>query len=81
MQPVQNSSVYRRACLTYDNHGSADYSIYLLLKNLYLLLKNFGDSWTGITSGIPASVGTVHVLRKDPANPNLLFAGTGLDYF
>ena len=31
--------------------------------------------------GIPPDAGTVHVIREDPANPNLLFAGTEFGLF
>jgi photosystem II stability/assembly factor-like uncharacterized protein len=56
--------------VTFDNHRSGDFAIYIYAS------KNHGDSWTKITNGIPPAAGTVHVIREDPANPNLLFAGT-----
>jgi hypothetical protein len=43
--------------------------------------KNYGDSYTKITNGIPPEAGTVHVIREDPANPDLLFAGTEFGMF
>jgi photosystem II stability/assembly factor-like uncharacterized protein len=58
------------AYITFDNHRSADYGIYIFMT------KNFGDSFSRIGAGIPADAGTVHVIREDPVNPNLLFAGT-----
>ena len=61
--------------VTFDNHRSGDFAIYIYAS------KNFGDSWTRITNGIPAGAGTVHVIREDPANPNLLFAGTEFGLF
>ena len=63
------------AYLTFDNHRSADYSIYIYMT------KNYGDSWTRITNGISQEAGTVHVIREDPANTNLLFAGTEFGLF
>src|SRR5882724_6736787 len=63
------------AYVTFDNHRSADFSIYVYMT------KNFGDSWTRITNGIPPDAGTVHVIREDPVNPNLLFAGTEFGLF
>ncbi len=58
------------AYITFDNHRSADYGVYIFMT------KNFGDSFARINSGIPPEAGTVHVVREDPVNPNLLFAGT-----
>jgi photosystem II stability/assembly factor-like uncharacterized protein len=61
--------------LTFDNHRSADYGIYIFRTT------NYGDSFQRITSGIPPEAGTVHVIREDPVNPNLLFAGTEFGLF
>jgi photosystem II stability/assembly factor-like uncharacterized protein len=61
--------------VTFDNHRSGDFAIYIYAS------KNHGDSWTKITNGIPLSAGSVHVIREDPANPNLLFAGTEFGLF
>ena len=61
--------------VTFDNHRSGDFAIYIYAS------KNHGDSWTKITNGIPVAAGTVHVIREDPANPNLLFAGTEFGLF
>jgi photosystem II stability/assembly factor-like uncharacterized protein len=58
------------AYVTFDNHRNADYGIYIYMT------KNFGDSFTRINSNIPPEAGTVHVVREDPVNVNLLFAGT-----
>jgi photosystem II stability/assembly factor-like uncharacterized protein len=63
------------AYVAFDNHRSADYGIYLYKT------VNFGDSFTKITSGIPPAAGTVHVVREDPVNPDLLFAGTEFGIF
>ena len=57
------------AYLTFDNHRAADYTVYIYKTT------NYGDSWTKITSGIPQDAGTVHVVREDPVNANLVFAG------
>jgi photosystem II stability/assembly factor-like uncharacterized protein len=57
------------AYITFDNHRSADFGIYIYMTT------NFGDSFTRITTGIPPEGGTIHVVREDPVNPNLLFAG------
>jgi photosystem II stability/assembly factor-like uncharacterized protein len=63
------------AYITFDNHRSADYGTYILMT------KNFGDSFTKITNGIPPEAGTVHVIREDPFNSSLLFAGTEFGIF
>ncbi|HEY1337474.1 MAG TPA: hypothetical protein VGF59_08185 [Bryobacteraceae bacterium] len=63
------------AYVTFDNHRSADYGIYIYET------KNYGDSFVKITNGIPPEAGTVHVVREDPVNANLLFAGTEFGAF
>ncbi|HUI53803.1 MAG TPA: hypothetical protein VLY04_02455 [Bryobacteraceae bacterium] len=63
------------AYVTFDNHRSADYAIYIYVT------RNYGDSFARITSGIPPEAGTVHVIREDPVNQNLLFAGTEFGIF
>jgi photosystem II stability/assembly factor-like uncharacterized protein len=63
------------AYVAFDNHRSADYGIYIFKTT------NFGDSFTRITGGIPPEAGSVHVVREDPVNPNLLFAGTEFGAF
>jgi photosystem II stability/assembly factor-like uncharacterized protein len=63
------------AYITFDNHRSADYGVYIYMT------KNFGDSFTRVSAGIPPEAGTVHVIREDPVNSNLLFAGTEFGAF
>jgi Sortilin, neurotensin receptor 3, len=63
------------AYITFDDHRSGDFAIYAYVT------RNYGDSFTKITNGIPPEAGTVHVLREDPVNPNLLFAGTEFGLF
>jgi len=63
------------AYVTFDNHRSADYSIYIFKTT------NYGDSFLKLSNGIPPEAGTVHVIREDPENPNLLFAGTEFGIF
>lgn len=63
------------AYVTFDNHRSADYAIYIYRTT------NYGDSFQRIGNGIPQEAGTVHVVREDPVNPNLLFAGTEFGMF
>ena len=61
--------------VSFDNHRSADYGIYIFRST------NYGDSFERITNGIPPEAGTVHVIREDPVNQNLLFAGTEFGLF
>jgi photosystem II stability/assembly factor-like uncharacterized protein len=63
------------AYVTFDNHRSADYAIYIFKTT------NYGDSFLKLSNGIPPEAGTVHVIREDPVNPNLLFAGTEFGIF
>jgi hypothetical protein len=63
------------AYVTFDDHRNADYSIYIFQT------KNYGDSFIKLNNGIPPDAGTVHVIREDPVNPNLLFAGTEFGIF
>ncbi len=63
------------AYAAFDNHRSDDFSIYLYMT------RDFGQTWTAIDKGIPEDAGSVHVVREDPANPNLLFAGTEFGLF
>jgi photosystem II stability/assembly factor-like uncharacterized protein len=63
------------AYVTFDNHRSADFAVYIYMT------RNYGDSWIRISNGIPPEAGTVHVIREDPVNPNLLFAGTEFGLF
>lgn len=63
------------AYVAFDNHRSGDYGIYIFTT------KNFGDSFSRISSNIPPEAGTVHVVREDPVNSNLLFAGTEFGAF
>jgi photosystem II stability/assembly factor-like uncharacterized protein len=63
------------AYITFDNHRAADYGIYIFRTT------NYGDSFTRLTNGIPPDAGTVHVIREDPVNMNLLFAGTEFGMF
>ena len=60
------------AYLTFDNHRSADYTVYIYMT------KNYGDSWSKITNGINQEAGTVHVIREDPANSNLTVRRHGI---
>ena len=63
------------AYVAFDNHRADDFAIYLYMTT------DFGQTWKRITDGIPEEAGTLHVVREDPRNPNLLFAGTEFGLF
>lgn len=44
-------------------------------KSFIFRTTNYGKSWVRITDGLPAP-DYAHVVRQDPVNPDLLFAGT-----
>ncbi|MEA2786579.1 MAG: hypothetical protein QOF71_2683 [Candidatus Eremiobacteraeota bacterium] len=52
-----------------DRHYVGDRAPYVYVTN------DFGKTWRAIVSGLPHS--EVHVVREDPRNPRLLYAGTG----
>jgi photosystem II stability/assembly factor-like uncharacterized protein len=57
------------AYVTYDAHTREDHKPYLYATN------NYGKTWSNITGDLPPG-GSSYVIREDPLNPNLLFAGT-----
>jgi photosystem II stability/assembly factor-like uncharacterized protein len=63
------------AYVAFDNHRSDDFAIYLYMTT------DFGQTWKRISDGIQEEAGTAHVVREDPRNPNLLFAGTEFGFF
>jgi photosystem II stability/assembly factor-like uncharacterized protein len=52
-----------------DRHYVGDRTPYVYVTN------DFGATWRAIASGLPPS--EVHVVREDPRDPRLLYAGTG----
>jgi photosystem II stability/assembly factor-like uncharacterized protein len=58
------------AYAAFDGHRADDYGTYLYATS------DYGETWTKISTGIPASTGTIHAFREHPRNHNLLFAGT-----
>jgi photosystem II stability/assembly factor-like uncharacterized protein len=52
-----------------DHHQNNDYTPF------FYKTTDFGKTWTRITTGLP-SKGWAHVIREDPKNANLLYAGT-----
>jgi photosystem II stability/assembly factor-like uncharacterized protein len=55
------------ALVAFDRHGAGDDRPYVYET------RDFGATWTNISGGLPSYV---HVVREDPRNPDLLFAGT-----
>jgi photosystem II stability/assembly factor-like uncharacterized protein len=52
-----------------DRHFVGDRAPYVYVT------ADFGKTWRAIVAGLPPS--EVHVVREDPANPRVLYAGTG----
>lgn len=57
------------AYVAYDNHTREDIKPYLYRTN------DYGKTWANITGDLPVN-GSTYVIREDPVNPRLLFAGT-----
>jgi photosystem II stability/assembly factor-like uncharacterized protein len=56
-----------RVYVTVDGHFNDDYHPYIFVS------EDYGRTWRGIVEGLPQT--SVHRLRENPANPNLLVAG------
>lgn len=57
----------------FDGHRTDDYGTYLFKST------DFGRTWTSLRGNLP--FGWVHVIREDPKNKNLLFAGLEFGIF
>jgi photosystem II stability/assembly factor-like uncharacterized protein len=57
------------AYVAVDRHYVGDRTPYVYVT------RDFGTTWRPIVDGLPAS--EVHVVREDPRNPDVLYAGTG----
>jgi photosystem II stability/assembly factor-like uncharacterized protein len=62
------------AYVAIDGHRSND------LKPYIFVTRDYGRTWTKITNGLP-EYGNLQVVREDPKNPNLLYAGTEFGLF
>jgi hypothetical protein len=62
------------AYVAIDGHRSND------LKPYVFVTRDYGRTWTNIAGGLPP-YGNVQVVREDPKNPNLLYAGTEFGLF
>ena len=62
--------------VAFDNHRNGDYTPYLFVTN------DFGRSFRSIVNNLPKGAPDyVHVVREDPANPNVLFVGTDVGVY
>ena len=59
---------------TLDNHRNNDFRPYVIQST------DYGAHWKSINGSLPAN-GSVQVIREDPVEPNLLFAGTEFGVF
>jgi photosystem II stability/assembly factor-like uncharacterized protein len=55
-----------------DHHQENDYTAY------FFKTTDYGRTWTRMNVGIPAKTGWAHVIREDPRNRDVLYAGTEL---
>jgi photosystem II stability/assembly factor-like uncharacterized protein len=62
------------AYLAIDRHEYDDFAPHLLVT------RDFGQTWTSISSGLP-SVGWINVVREHPLNSRVLFVGTETGLF
>jgi photosystem II stability/assembly factor-like uncharacterized protein len=62
------------AYVSFDGHRTDDHKPYIFKTT------DFGATWTSVANNLPA-VGNVNVVREDPKNRNLLYAGTEYGFF
>jgi photosystem II stability/assembly factor-like uncharacterized protein len=62
------------AYVSLDGHRSDD------LRPYVYVTRDYGRTWTSIASNLPAH-GNVNVVKQDPRNPSLLYAGTEFGFF
>jgi hypothetical protein len=62
------------AYVAIDGHRSDD------LKPYIFVTRDYGKTWAGVSSSLPVR-GNVQVVREDPKNRNLLYAGTEFGLF
>jgi len=60
--------------VTFDGHRSDHYQAWVFKTT------DYGENWTNITNNIPARE-VMYVIRADPKNPHLLFAGSEFSCF
>jgi photosystem II stability/assembly factor-like uncharacterized protein len=62
------------AYISIDCHRNNDFRPYAYVT------RDYGRTWTSIASDLPA-LGCVNVIKQDPKNPKLLYAGTEFGFF
>lgn len=62
-----------RVFVALSGYREDDFDVYIYAS------EDFGDSWTSISSNLP--LGVVNVVREDPENPNVLYAGTDIGVY
>lgn len=76
--PVSHTEPSRTAAgtayVSYDRHMFDDFAGYAFKTT------DFGRTWTNISDNLPYGA-YIHVLREDPKNPNLVYAGTELGLY
>jgi photosystem II stability/assembly factor-like uncharacterized protein len=72
VEPARTSGA--TAYVAFDRHLLDDYRPHIFRTT------DTGKSWTRLTKGLPEKA-YVHVVREDPKNPNLLYAGTEVGLF
>jgi photosystem II stability/assembly factor-like uncharacterized protein len=60
---------------SFDGHRSDDFKPYVYMST------DFGETWRSITNNLPATAGSVYVIKEDPKNQNLLYVGTEFGLF
>jgi photosystem II stability/assembly factor-like uncharacterized protein len=65
---VASAHVQGRVYATLNGYRNDDFSAYLYVS------ENYGTNWERIGNNLPAE--PLNVVREDPSNPNLLFAGS-----
>jgi len=59
-----------RAYITFDGHRSDDDLPYVFVT------EDYGTTWRSLVANLPPTAGSVHVLREDIRNENVLYLGT-----
>jgi photosystem II stability/assembly factor-like uncharacterized protein len=72
VEPSRTNS--QTAYVSFDRHMLDDFRPYIFKTS------DGGKSWSNVAGNLP-STSYVHVVREDPKNPNLLYAGTELGLF
>jgi hypothetical protein len=67
--PFNASTAY----VSFDGHRTDDHKPYVFVT------RDLGESWTSISSNLPE--GNVNVVKPDPRNRNLLYAGTEYGFY